>query len=202
MRIALPIAFLVGLTLKVLHLPYHTVFLLVVLAAGLGWVIAQWIRSADKSAWLTALAIWAWAAHLVALLKLFTFRSVTLGLAAVLTFIAFILLVRKGGIGSRSFLALAGSVIVVLLVMTRPTSTRFHFTNLAFSVERTTDYTSWDKYSFFLAREGRVEEALAANKAAVEAAMVAHDEVTAERLKHRPADIEMRTWDRFVPLAH
>ena len=200
MRLALPLAFLIGLVLKLLHLPYHTVFLLLVLAVGLIWVVQHLIRSTDKVSGWTALAVWGWAAHLVALLKLFPFRTFTLVLAFALTAIATYLVLKNRSWGSRSFKTLSGVFILVMLVMAQATSARFYVTNLAFSMERTTDFRSWDKYSFFLAQEGNTEGSLTANSAAIEAALVAPDEEAAEQLRQHRGSIERKTWDHYTPL--
>jgi hypothetical protein len=85
-----------------------------------------------------------------------------------------------------------------MLVMAVPTATRFHFTNLRFSLERDTDPGTWDKYSFFLSREGRKTEALAANDAAHAAA--AGDAPAIQDLMERRTLIEQDAWDRYVPL--
>ncbi|MCB0771267.1 MAG: hypothetical protein KDC00_12785 [Flavobacteriales bacterium] len=202
MRFALPIAFLFGLVLKVLHLPYHTIFLLLVLATGLVWVVLPLIRSSDKVAAWTALAVWGWAAHSIALFKLFPFRTFTLVLAFAFTTVGTYLVLKNRAWGSRSFQVLTGVFILVMLAMAQATSARFHFTNLAFSIERDTDFRSWDKYSFFLAREGDIQGSLAANSTALEAAMIAHDEHAAEQLRARRADIGSGTWEAFSPLDH
>lgn len=91
MRTLFPLLFVLGLVMKVLHLPFHTVFLLVVLAVWLVWSVVRMVRRQGKPASWAGLAIWAWCLHLVALLKLFPFRTVTLALALLLTFLALVL---------------------------------------------------------------------------------------------------------------
>ena len=71
MRTLFPLLFVLGLVMKVLHLPFHTVFLLVVLAVWLVWSVVRMVRRQGKPASWAGLAIWAWCLHLVALLKLF-----------------------------------------------------------------------------------------------------------------------------------
>ncbi len=201
MRLLLPIAFCIGLVLKLLHLPFHTIFLLLVLGVALLWCLVQMMRGNDKSMGWTALAVWAWAAHLVAVLKLFPFRSVTLGLAVALSFLALVSLLRHP-IPARPLRTLAGAFIVVMLIMAAPTADRYHFTNLQFSLESGTDFISWDKYSFFLAREGRTAEALQANGQAMEAARNGDDPEAITALEVRRALIEGRGWERYHGLGH
>ncbi|MBL7965003.1 MAG: hypothetical protein JNM31_14310 [Flavobacteriales bacterium] len=202
MHILLPIAFCIGLVLKLLHLPYHTVVLLIVLGVALGWCIVQLVRGKEQATAWAALAVWTWGAHLVALLKLFPFRSATLVLAAAITLAAIIMLVRRRPLATRPMQVLGGVFILAMLIMAVPTADRYHFTNLRFSLERDTDFISWDKYSFFLLREGRINEALAANDAAEEAAMKDQDEAAAELLRGRRGAIEQDAWERYTPLLH
>lgn len=200
MRNLLLIAFCTGLVLKLLHAPYHTVILLAVLGVALGWCIAQFLRGKERATAWAALAVWAWGAHLVALLKLFPFRLATLVLAVVITLAAIVVLVRRRPLATRPLQVLSGAFILVMLIMAVPTADRYHFTNLRFSLERDTDFISLDKHSFFLLREGRTQEALAANDAAVEAAMKDQDEAAAERLRERRVSIEQDAWERYTPL--
>lgn len=202
MRLLLPILFGIGLVLKLLHLPFHTILLLTVLGVGLIWCVIRLSRGTDKAAAWAALAIWGWAAHLVALLKLFPFRNATLVLAIALSGIALVIAVRARPMPTRHLLLMAGASLVVLLTMAIPTADRYQFTNLRFSLERDTDFISWDKYSFFLLREGRTQEALTANSAAVEAAMKDQDEAAAELLHARREAIEQDAWERYTPLMH
>jgi hypothetical protein len=200
MRQALILAFVVGLVLKLLHFPYHTVLLLVVVALGIGTNIPGLRGTRKPEAW-CRLAFWTWLLHLVALLKLFPFRTFTLILAAAATLVAVVVATRERPMPS-ALRQLAGAFIVVMLVMAVPTSTRFYFTNLRFSLEQESDYQTWDKYSFFLLREGRTAEALTANSIAIEAAMTTHDEATADLLQARRERIEGNTWEHFTPLKH
>ncbi len=202
MRLILPIALLLGLVVKVLHLPFHTVFLLVVLAVGLVWIVSRLIRDTGRPEIWTELAVWAWCAHLVAMLKLFPFRMITFTMAVVMTVVALYILLKRRPILSRPLQVLAGVSILVLLAMAVPIADRFHFTNLRFSLERDTDHVSWDKYSFFLAREGRKEEALAANARALEVAQTTGTLEVIDALEARRASIGSGTWDRYHPLIH
>lgn len=200
MRTALIVSFIVGLVLKLLHLPFHTVLLLIVVALGIGTSAAGLRGDRGSEAW-CRLAFWTWLLHLVALLKLFPFRMATLIVAIVVSGVAVFLSLRQRPIPT-ALRPLAVACIMVLLVMAVPVSTRFHFTNLRFSLEHETDYVSWDKYSFFLLREGRANEALAANSAAVEAAITAHDAEAANLLRSRREAIERNDWGHYTPLQH
>lgn len=200
MHPTLIIALVAGLVMKLLHLPYHTVVLLIVVMLGLGTSVSGLRGDQGSQAW-CRLAFWTWLLHLVALLKLFPFRMVTLILAAVITVIAVFMVLRQRPL-PNALRQLAGAFILVMLVMAVPTADRYHFTNLRFSLERDGDFVSWDKYSFFLAREGRTSEALEANGAAVEAAMMSHDDAAAALLRVRREAIERNTWEHYTPLSH
>lgn len=202
MRLLLPIAFCIGLVLKLLHLPFHTIVLLAVLAVGLIWSLVQLLRGTDKAMGWTTLAVWAWAAHLVAVLKLFPFRSATLGLAIALGILALVSLLRQRPIPAPPLRSLTGIFIVVMLVMAAPPADRYHFTNLRFSLEQESDYRTWDKYSFFLAREGRTAEALQANGQAMDAARKGSDTEAIPALQERRALIEGGSWIRYHVLGN
>lgn len=196
MHAILTLVFIAALVLKLLHLPYHTVLLLAVAAIGIGTSLSG-LRSERKSEAWCRLAFWTWLLHLVALLKLFPFRTATLVLAVAITVVAVFMAFRHRPL-TNALRPLAGAFIAVMLVMAVPTATRFHFTNLRFSLERDTDPGTWDKYSFFLSREGRKTEALAANDAAHAAA--AGDAPAIQDLMERRTLIEQDAWDRYVPL--
>lgn len=200
MHRGLLLVFMAGIILKLLHLPYHTVVLLAVVALGLG-ISIRGLFSTDKSKAWCGLAGWAWLLHLVAVIKLFPFRTATLAVALGLSLVAGFIVLRQGD-APTAFRQLVGTLIVVLLVMAVPTSTRYYITNLRFSLEQGSDHHTWDKYSFLLLREGRVAEALKANRAAIEAAMVTHDEHTASLLQARREAIERNDWHSYTPLSH
>jgi hypothetical protein len=200
MRSTLSIAFVLGLVLKVLHLPYHTVYLLIVLAVSLVWLVTRAFRAEDKAVAWTEIAIWGWAAHVVATLKLFPFRSTTMLVAIGLTLVALLQLSRRTPFWSRPAQELTGVFILVMLVMAQPLSDRFHFTNLAYSVERTTDVHSWDKYSFFLLREGRADEARKANERALVIASATGDTLLIEALNEHRGQIDSNSWERYEAL--
>lgn len=202
MRILLPAAYLLGLVMKILHLPYHTLFLLVVLAL---WLViglrAPW-RGVDRVYALADLATWSWLLHLLFVLKLLPYRSITLIMAISLTVLAVALMARERLLDRGAARMLSGAVIAVLLVMSVPTATRYHTTNLAFSVERDTDVRSWDKYSFLLLREGRSEEALRANERALVMAKEMGKEPWIAALSVRADRIASGSWEAFRPLPH
>jgi hypothetical protein len=200
MRLSLIVAFAAGLVLKLMHIPLHTLLLLVVVAVGIGTSVPGLRGERKAEAW-CRMAFWTWLLHLVALLKLFPFRTGTLLLAAAISVVALILALRQRPVPT-ALRHLAGAFVVIMLALAIPTSTRFHFTNLRFSLERDTDHITWDKYSFLLLREGRTNEALAANGAAVEAAMASHDEEAVEQLRTRRESIERNSWERYTSLVH
>ncbi len=88
----------------------------------------------------------------MALLKLFPFRTATLVLAVAITVVAVFMAFRHRPL-TNALRPLAGAFIAVMLVMAVPTATRFHFTNLRFSLERVERGTS--TASSFRAKGGR-----------------------------------------------
>ena len=57
-------------------------------------------------------------------------------------------------------------VIILITIFFRilPSHHTYNLTNIKFNYEIETDYFSWDKYSWFLYKEGKEDEALEANK--------------------------------------
>ncbi len=202
MKVLLPAAYLLGLALKFLHLPYHTVFLLLVLVIWLAHGLRDLVRGKDKPAAMAHLATWAWLLHLLIVLKLLPFRTVTLALAVLLTVAAGVLLWRSHPAPLRSIRMLAGAATLVLLVMSVPTATRYQATNLAYSVERSTDVRSWDKYSFLLLREGRNSEAVEANRHALDIARGLGQDAWIKALENHSANIDKGAWTAYDPLPH
>ncbi|MCB0786399.1 MAG: hypothetical protein KDC02_19605, partial [Flavobacteriales bacterium] len=95
-----------------------------------------------------------------------------------------------------------GVFILVMLVMAQPTSERFWTTNLWLSVERGTDARSWDKYSYFLTREGHMDQALEANEHALAAARAAGEDDLLPLLELRREAIASGDWPGYGPLPH
>ncbi|MEZ4739111.1 MAG: hypothetical protein R2818_07065 [Flavobacteriales bacterium] len=200
MQIILSLAFALGLFFKLLHLPYHTVYLLTVVCAGLVISLFKLVRSEEKSAAVAILASWTWCLYVVALLKLFSFRNSTLLFAFACSALAILLYRRLRFRLDRPLQVLSGVFVLSMLISSRPASERYYFTNLTFSLERDTDFRSWDKYSFLLMRDGDMQGALAAGRAAINALHQAGRNDLLPLLEGHAKAIENGDWPVYSPL--
>lgn len=199
MRLILPIAFVIGLGLKLLHLPYHTIFLLVVVATGLVTSSIGLVRGSKKAATMAVLASWTWAFHLIVVLKLLPIQNVTLTIAFTTTIIA-VWLNWRARTRTGALQVLLGVFILVMTVMSRPVSERYRITNLTWSLERETDVHSWDKYSFLLLRDGEKTEALNANEQAASIAERLQRPDLVRLVQLRREAIVVNEWSHYGPL--
>jgi len=105
-----------------------------------------------------------WLFCLLAILKHFPFQNIVfiIGILSSLILI-FLHFKNKKMISSNNILF---SVIVFITIFFRflPAHNTYYLTNIKFNHEIETDYFSWDKYSWFLYTNGKVDEAIEANK--------------------------------------
>ncbi len=163
--------FMLGVFLKLLHLPYNTLFLLGVLVALLVLGVIRLVKlPKDRANTVAHLAIAAWLFHGVVVLKLLPIQFLSLSLAVLMTGLAIHLSLRWHSASRTVLVSLLFLAILVLGIMAVPVPARYHFSSLRFSLERRTDAHSWDKYSFLLHSHGDTAAALSANDSAQVAA--------------------------------
>lgn len=154
-----------GIILKLFKLPMHTIFLLVILLITIIYYISCIIRkNKDIHSTLTGFLTVLWLFCLLAIFKHFSFLN-TIWITSILASALLLLLLYKNK------MMLSGNSIFcfVIIVMTTffrflPPSNTYYLTNIKFNYEIETDYFSWDKYSWFLYKEGKENEAIQANK--------------------------------------
>ena len=155
----------IGIILKLFKLPMHTIFLLVILLITIIYYSNCLIRkNKDIHSTFTGFLTVLWLFCLLAIFKHFSFLNmiwITSILSSVL--LLFLLHKNKKMISVNSIFCF---VIIVLTIFFRflPSSNTYYLTNIKFNYEIEIDYFSWDKYSWFLYKEGKENEAIQANK--------------------------------------
>ncbi|MCB0795905.1 MAG: hypothetical protein KDB88_14315 [Flavobacteriales bacterium] len=196
------LAFGLSLVLKLLHLPYHTIVLLVVIGVWAATAIWGIIRAPETPGPWYGASLASWSLALLAIMKLWAFSTTLLLTAFVVSGIASYYVLRIRPMPRSGLLVLGVYAGVILLFQARPVSERYYATALMLSLERDSDPWTWDKYSYFLKHEERIEEALQANDRAMRAAQAGGAEHVMSELGAHRAIIRLHDWPAYTPLPH
>ncbi len=195
------LVFLSGLLMKMLHLPWHTL----VMAAGLGAMLIYYVMklitlspgTRRNAGWL-GLATVSWLIFFLAEVKFMGGTLILMGLALFVSILSLLMTLREPGALSpgRIFILLAA------LFLSASTSwmelhTRYYVFNIHFSPSAWSDHLTLDKYSWFLYKDKKYDEALVINGKAYDAAKaVGAIEYIPTVEEHQEAIIN-RNWGSF-----
>ena len=199
MRIALIAAlalYTVGLISKFFHLPLNAIIMMfgllgmiVILAIG---IITKKFNGLYALAWITTTF---WLTTLLATLKFWGPATIFFVISTLLSAITFTVALR-----SKQFKYLIPVGVSLLLCLTfykMPTDTRYYLVSIKWNHEVSTDYFSWDKYSWFLYKNGKYKEALMASNKAFEMAVKANEMEWVESISDHKERIKNRNWNQF-----
>ncbi len=156
--------FAIGILLKVFKLPMHTVFILVTLLTLIIYYTVSFFRkNKDTYSLLTGFVTVLWLFCLLAILKHFSFQKITFVIAIFISIALALLLYKNNKLISGNSVLCAAVIVVTLFVKLLPTHHTYYVTNIKFNYEIENDYSSWDRYSWFLYTAGHKEDALLAN---------------------------------------
>lgn len=193
--------FLAGLLMKMLHLPWHTV----VMAAGLLSMMIYYVSKlislkpgrSRNAGWL-GIATTSWLIFFLSEVKFMGGTLILMGLALFVSILSLLMTLREPAPLSpgRIFILLAA------LFLSASTSwmdlhTRYYVFNIHFSPAAWSDHLTLDKYSWFLYKDRKYDEALVINGKAYDAAKaVGADEYIPTVEEHQEAIIK-RNWGSF-----
>jgi hypothetical protein len=195
----------IGIVLKLLKLPMHTIFILVsLLFLIIYYTICLIRKNKDLHSILIGFVTVLWLFCLLAILKHFPFQNIVLIIATLASIALVYLLYKKSKLTSGSNIFCSLVIFITIFFKFLPTHYTYYLTNIKFNYEIETDYYSWDKYSWFLYSEGKVDEAIQANlnaQTAVEKSLQNpkygdENEFLSFIKEHRAAIID-KTWKKY-----
>ncbi len=154
----------IGMVIKLLKLPMHTVFILVSLLALIVYYISCLVRkNKELHEILTGFVTVIWLFGLLSLLKHFPFYNIVLIIASLISLVLFFMIDKKKNLTTANNILLFVTIFITVVLNFVPAHQTYYITNIKFSYEIETDYRSWDRYSWFLYVAGEEKEALSAN---------------------------------------
>jgi hypothetical protein len=78
-----------------------------------------------------------------------------------------------------------------------PTDARYHLMSIKWNYEISSDYPTWDKYSWFLYQNQKYSEAERASENALQMALTAEDQEWIDRILEHQHAIENRSWNNY-----
>lgn len=159
--------FLVGIILKLLRLPFHTVFLLSTILSLLVYYFYCLIaKKKEHYSTLTGLVTALWLFYLLSILKFFSFQNIV-GIVTVCVSVAIVYVLIKNKKAQTSNAKLFIVVICATLFFKMlPSHYTYYLVGIKYNYRLTTDYFALDKYSWFLYNADKHSEAIEINKQA------------------------------------
>jgi hypothetical protein len=193
--------FLSGLVMKLIHMPGHTIVMGVGLLAMLIFYVVSLVTSTSgnrrTASWL-GLSTVSWLIFFLAEVKFMGGTLILMMLALFVSVLSLLMTLREPGVLSpgRIFVLLAA------LFLSASTSwmelhTRYYVFNIHFSETVWNDYVTLDKYSWFLYKDRRFEEALVINSKAYDAAKANGAEEYIPTVEEHQQAIIKRNWGSF-----
>jgi hypothetical protein len=161
--------FCLGFALKFFHVHYNAVLMLI----GLGGILITSIVSLfNKEGRATALlhfALFAWLLQLLITIKFFPFENNALIIAAALSLVVILEIVKKQQFLNLIPLGICAAVALSFYFMR--TDNRYYLLNVKWNYEIEYDFITLDKYSWFLYKNGEVDKAQEISNQALEIAL-------------------------------
>lgn len=201
-RLELPgiLIFSVGFALKFFHIPHNAVLMLL----GLGCLLLSLlgaIRGGENvpkrlTSRLTSILS---LAALLCVIKFFPIHDYVLLLAGLaILWMLYLVSSKKQRLVVTHYTALLAVLLTVVFRFGMDRSERYFILNLKYSVERDTDFITWDKYSWMLYLEDRPEESLQASEEASSIARsVEADKYWVDLIENHGAAIQAKNWTRY-----
>lgn len=201
------VVFLIGIVFKFLHFPGAAILMLLGSLFLLLFYSKRLIKKEDRSISknLTGLAAAFWAIYLLFRIQYWSY--IVIPMLAALGFTIAAIQYRKAGsfkVVSRTIVLLALFAISAIAAFT-PTYFIYYLVNLNEPMNenyRKYSYTAWNKYSWFLYKDGEIDMALEANEKAFEAAKKSINEYMEDTtiltvLINNKQDIMKRSWNNY-----
>lgn len=188
------LVFVIGLSLKLIRTPFHTIMMVVGLGALLV-ISVLYLIALQRNKGLLGLSTFFAAAYLLSVVKfwpsyifgaLFGFMVIIATVVAGITFLSY-----KGRLAVLVIFILVGLGLNML-----PKHQLYYVFNIRFNYHIDADYIAWDKYSWFLYNGNRLKEAIQANNKAYEIVKNS-DEPTKELILRHQRDLKANNWKSY-----
>lgn len=192
--------FIAGLVLKVFHVHYNAIVMLLgvllMLVSGIAGATGQ--KRGFPLFFTLSYALCSLA--LVFMLKFYPGQLYVFYVALAFALASMVMLAGKKQIKSAvSLLPLAAMLLVLHLT---PSDRIYYLFNIKYNYEIDTDYQTWDKYSWFLYRNGNHEEALKASLKAMQTAENVGDEENVKIVDEHYRKIQSKKWEHYGHSRH
>lgn len=192
--------FSLGFGLKFFHIPHNAVLMLLgllcLLLSLMGALMAG--EGAQKRP-VSRLSAMLSLAALLCVIKFFPVHDYILLLAA-LAFLwtVYLLVSKKVKLNAIHYVSVFALALTVFFRFGVDRSDRYFILNLKYSVEQSTDFITWDKYSWMLYLDERADESLQASEKALSIAQrVDADKYWLDLIDGHGVAIRDKTWERY-----
>jgi dipeptide/tripeptide permease len=190
--------FLTGLILKLLHIPFNAWVLMAALTILLfGYLGSFFAKNLSTEKALSGIATVAWLTLFLFLSKFYPFQLIVLAIAIAALAVTIIYRLKNKKIFDQQTKILFAAVLLTLVVFFMPPDQRYATFNIRFHHDLTNDYITMDKYSWFLYRAEKFDEAGKFSNDAVESAKRNNDPDFARIANEHREKIRVRNWEIF-----
>jgi len=188
--------FALGFALKFFHIPFNAVLMIVaLLALVILYALGAMRKKIERVRVLAGFSATLWLTLLLSTTKFYPGTLVVLIAAVALTAITVVVATQK--IQHGPLLPLIAPILVALLFYFMPSHKKYHLFNIRMNYEIDRDFYSWDKYSWFLYQNGKIEEAQVASEKALIIASEYADTEWIEFIEDHNRKIKQRSWDSY-----
>lgn len=188
--------FFLGFILKFLHVHYNLIFMLVGLSlVFISLVVLSLQKKLRPIESLVGFASFSWLLLLVFSLKYFPHSGYVFFAAFALSLLTVSYAFYNKSVG-QLYLLLLSAVLAATFYYMR-TDVRYYITSIKWNYEVSTDYPTWDKYSWFLYQNEAFEEAEKASENALQMAITAEDQEWIDRIIEHQHWIVTQSWDSY-----
>jgi hypothetical protein len=189
------IIFFTGFFIKFFHIHFNAVVMLVSLLILLVTSVVAIVKKESRVNGWANLAATGWLALLLFTVKFYPFASVVLALAVVFSLVSILRAWKNKRMQALTFPAVCFAL--ALAFHTMPADNKYHLMNIRWSYEADTDFSSWDKYSWFLYQNSKYDEALSASHSALKIARDAGEAEWVGLITEHKTKIEKKSWTTF-----
>lgn len=190
--------FIVGLVLKLLHIPLNAWIIMAALVILLVCYVAGLVsKKTPPEKALSGIAAVAWLTLFLFLAKFYPFHLGIFAIAILALAVALISRLKNKAEADPQAKILLASMVLSLTVFFTPTDVRYKIFNIKFHHNLSNDYITMDKYSWFLYQAGKFNEAEKFSNDAAESAKRNNDTGFVKIANTHREKIRAKNWEAF-----
>jgi hypothetical protein len=167
------ILFLLGFVLKFFHIHYNALMMMAGLTGAIIVTTIMFFHKEKNAAAFLHTIILLWLIQLLVTVKFFPIGNMIIWIAIGMSAIYSIYLIRQKQF--RMIIPVLSVALVAIYTWSMSLSERYKLLNINWNHEIDTDHITWDKYSWFLYKDGKSSEALEASDEALRIAVEQED---------------------------